>query len=262
LIRLIVSDVDGTLLKDGCRSPSDLLTEQIKRLRRRGVFFCAASGRSYASLRTLFDDAADDIIFIADDGALVLRQEKPVFSSPISLAEQTSLLSCLAEFSSRCVFSTRYYEGLYGFSPVGQLPIREAYSGQVRTLDRLTDVTGVYKIGLYQPDAEVRRAIKARLSGLRVSYEDENWLELSPADIDKGKALTRLMNRLGITRSQVLAFGDNYNDISMLQNAGTAYRMEPGHYDLSAVTPNVSTSVEETVKKLFFRFDRQKPNQR
>ena len=53
-IRLICSDIDGTLLQYGKKELEGEIFEQIRELHRRGILFCPASGRQYTSLRKLF----------------------------------------------------------------------------------------------------------------------------------------------------------------------------------------------------------------
>ena len=58
-IRLICSDIDGTLLQYGRKELEGEIFEQIRELHRRGILFCPASGRQYTSLRKLFAPVAD-----------------------------------------------------------------------------------------------------------------------------------------------------------------------------------------------------------
>lgn len=251
MIRLIVSDVDGTLLRDGAAALSPTLIEQIKKLRTRGMLFCAASGRSCPSLRSLFAPIADDLLFIADDGALTVKGTQILFSSPISEKSLSAVMSTVRDAGEGCVLSYHTYEGLYAFSSEKQTVLRERFGGQTRTLDDPAGISGVFKLGLFRAGMPLRNAVKAQ-SDLRVSYEDAEWLELSPAGCDKGTALQALQRRLGISRAQTMAFGDNANDQTMLQNAGIAYRMKNSRYDLSVITKNSTDSAEETLR-LFFR---------
>ena len=69
--RLIASDIDGTLLKDGQQTLDDIFFDLISTLHAQGVLFVAASGRQLASLKMLFEPVADDIVFIAENGAYV-----------------------------------------------------------------------------------------------------------------------------------------------------------------------------------------------
>ena len=72
MIKLIATDIDGTLLKEGTDQINPEMYEVIVKLKQQGVIFAAASGRTYSSLRRLFDPVANDMIFIAENGANVV----------------------------------------------------------------------------------------------------------------------------------------------------------------------------------------------
>ena len=69
-IKMIASDIDGTLLQNGATEISPLLFEQVRALKARGIAFCAASGRQHGSLRKLFAPVADDIWYICENGGI------------------------------------------------------------------------------------------------------------------------------------------------------------------------------------------------
>ncbi|MBQ1703902.1 MAG: HAD family phosphatase, partial [Oscillospiraceae bacterium] len=69
--KLIVSDIDGTLIPYGYGAlPSDL-ADTVRELSRKGIAFCPASGRQYHSMRVLFHEIADEIYYISENGAAV-----------------------------------------------------------------------------------------------------------------------------------------------------------------------------------------------
>ena len=76
-VRLVASDIDGTLLRNGAMEISPELFEHIRRLEREGVLFCPASGRQYQSLRRLFAPVADRIPFLCENGAAVYGPAVP-----------------------------------------------------------------------------------------------------------------------------------------------------------------------------------------
>ena len=57
-IRLVCSDIDGTLLQYGKKELEGEIFDQIRALHQRGIWFCPASGRQYTSLRKLFAPVA------------------------------------------------------------------------------------------------------------------------------------------------------------------------------------------------------------
>ena len=69
MLKLICSDVDGTLVPDGGHELNPEYFSQIRRLKKAGILFAAVSGRSYSSLEKLFAPVIDDILFICDNGA-------------------------------------------------------------------------------------------------------------------------------------------------------------------------------------------------
>ena len=71
MIRLVASDIDGTLLRNGAKTIDPVLFDQIRRLRERGIRFCPASGRQYSSLRRLFAPVADELSYLCENGAVV-----------------------------------------------------------------------------------------------------------------------------------------------------------------------------------------------
>ena len=76
-IRLIASDIDGTLLREGAAEIPLELFVHIRRLADRGILFCPASGRQYQSLRKLFAPVADSLPYLCENGAVVYGPGNP-----------------------------------------------------------------------------------------------------------------------------------------------------------------------------------------
>lgn len=75
MIKLVVSDIDGTLVKDGYHTLNPRIPELVHKLKEKGIIFIAASGRQYPSMKHIFRDVKDDMIFIAENGAYVVCRE-------------------------------------------------------------------------------------------------------------------------------------------------------------------------------------------
>ena len=71
MIKLIVSDIDGTLLPYGQTELRPSLFSIIGELRERGVIFCPASGRQFHSLRGLFAPVQDELTYLCENGAIL-----------------------------------------------------------------------------------------------------------------------------------------------------------------------------------------------
>ena len=123
-IRLICSDIDGTLLQYGKKELEDEIFEQMRELHRRGILFCPASGRQYTSLRKLFTPVADCCVFLCENGGVIYKDEQCIAKNPMprALAEEiandlssTSSLFAIQRICSYGRFSRRI-STLYSFS--------------------------------------------------------------------------------------------------------------------------------------------------
>ena len=90
MIKMVCSDLDGTLLQYGKKLIEGEIFDEIRALNDRGILFCPASGRQYTSLRKLFAPVADDCIYLCENGAVVYRGGKVIAKTPMprALAEE------------------------------------------------------------------------------------------------------------------------------------------------------------------------------
>ena len=89
-IRLVCSDLDGTLLQYGKKELEGEIFDQIRALHDQGILFCPASGRQYTSLRKLFAPVADCCIFLCENGGVIYKDEQCIAKNPMprALAEE------------------------------------------------------------------------------------------------------------------------------------------------------------------------------
>ena len=71
MIKLICSDIDGTLLPEGTAEINPEIFDVIRKLKEKDIIFAAASGRPYSSIVRLFESVKNDIIFVSENGAYV-----------------------------------------------------------------------------------------------------------------------------------------------------------------------------------------------
>ena len=76
MIKLIVSDIDGTLVKDGTLDINPEYMDVIRKLTEKGIHFVACSGRQYSSEKQLFAPVKDIISYISDGGTLIRTSDK------------------------------------------------------------------------------------------------------------------------------------------------------------------------------------------
>ncbi len=218
MIRLVASDVDGTLLPAGRRAVSRQGLDAVARLVGQGVWFAAASGRPCWDLQRLFAPVAHQAVFIGLDGALILHQGRVLGAAPLDGGAVQALARRCLEGGCRGLV-------LHGRESSWRLGQVED-AARFRPAERLEEAAGpVYKLSIYRPQG-VEGWLDPTL--FSVCYRENHWLELVAPGIDKGWALRRVQALTGVPREETVAIGDNDNDLALLQAAGAAVAMAQG----------------------------------
>ena len=79
MIKMVASDLDGTLLIGGRQTLPEEIFPLVKELKNMGILFVAASGRQYANMRNLFAPVKDEMAFISENGGLAVQNEKLLY---------------------------------------------------------------------------------------------------------------------------------------------------------------------------------------
>lgn len=257
MIKLIASDIDGTLLLNGKREISQKLVLQIKELKKQGILFVAASGRQIPNLKRLFAPVADDIAYIAENGALIEYNGEIIFKKSIERSIGLEILQDIRE-QDNC-------EILLSGENVSYLePKNISYEEHMRTfvknnVEVVKDIMQVkedfLKISVYEKDSidNCSEYFKNKWSDkVTVVTSGYKWLDMIHKDVNKGNAMTFLMNRLNVLKNESMAFGDNYNDLEMLDTVKYSYAMTTAQPGVSDNCYGVTDTVEECIEKTFF----------
>ena len=237
MIKLIASDMDGTLLDDEKRLPEDF-PEVLESLLRQGTAFAVASGRTYKALDHLFpEEYRDRISYICDNGACTVHGGKPVNVSTLGRATFEELLNVCDEIGDLKLV-------VCAENGVFHLPDTEEFYHEVgryykdhSIVEKFTDITGdIYKLAICDMRGTMVHGKPAldKIFGERLSVlvSGEIWMDVMPGGVSKGKALAALQKMLGVTRAETMVFGDYFNDVEMLMLADWSFCMENGHEDV------------------------------
>lgn len=220
MLKLIVSDLDGTLLPYGQECVPNTVKKLIRELLDCGVHFAVSSGRTYSELLKFLPEFENDIYFICCDGAYYLKGGKILYSKHI-MHEQLLYVS-MAAAKTPCI----YHSAAESYATAG---IPEGYHElfspkEISSAEKIPVNEKIYKITLFS--SPIRLPAHA---SLRV-----HWNEGETADIteyvnrfsNKGAALSDLKSRLFLSGLDVAVIGDADNDLSMMR--GVKYSFAVG----------------------------------
>ena len=226
LPKLILSDLDGTLVPEGEGSLPEKLVKVVDRLQRAGIPFAVASGRQYESLRRVFDPLEQPPLIAALNGGCIFREGKCLFTDPMP-QEAALEIARQAEKWPGCEVILETAKECWAYRSKGamaaQLKRRKYHFAEIDDLSQLTGQ--VIKVACYLPEGGVEDLLtwgQAQWgSQVTVVRSGELWVDFNVAD--KGKGLRAACGLVGISTEEVLSFGDNLNDAPMLKIAGAGY---------------------------------------
>lgn len=224
MIKLIASDIDGTLVADGENRINPEYFEVILALRKKGIQFAAATGRQWASIEQLFDPIKEKIFYLSDNGSYVGCHGRNLFLYPIerTLAEKlivdirnTEGLDAVVSGPDTSYVETKNKELIQW--------LVEGYKFRVKQVDDLTKVEDQFiKVSAYKAHGvqETAGPLKAKYdSCLKIAMAGEMWMDSMACGVNKGAAIKTLQESLGILPEETMAFGDQLNDIEMLNQS-------------------------------------------
>lgn len=256
MIRLVASDIDGTLLLNGASAIDPAVFAEIRRLLDKGIWFAPASGRQYSSLRRLFAPVADELPFLCENGAVVFGPGSP---GPVirktAMDHELALALCqdiLEHPRCEVLISGVNTSYLCPKNPDYPCLIQNFVGNNVAILPRPEDIPeDIVKVSACCLDGArvIEPVLAPRWTGhFHAAIAGERWLDFTLAD--KGTGLRKLCAALDIELSEVMAFGDNYNDLPMLELAGVSYLMSNAAPELVFQIPRHCSRVEEILRTL------------
>lgn len=223
-IRLVVSDLDGTLLSDDHRLTRRVL-EAVGRFQEQGGLFTLATGRPHLTAHRLAEELQLEIPYIACNGSVLAGKEGIIQSHLLPLADLAVLLMEAARQGMDVLMFRE--EDVRVFERTLQVKEYERKELVRCRLDPVEEERWtahfVHKVILMGP-MEVLRSLWERhepFLGDRYTalQSEDNYLEIVSRECTKGAAMLKLADSLGIDRGEIMAIGNQMNDLDMLQHA-------------------------------------------
>ena len=237
-VRLLAIDIDGTLLDSQGKVPDDNV-KAIQRAVECGVAVTLVTGRSFPFARPIADVLPKAITLIVSNGALVKaldgttrrRWLLPRATARIVLERTRSFRAAAAvvfdradeghivaedmdwDHPNRRGYYARNRHRIRRSDPLEDAltddPVQIMFNGSVTAMREIHEALG-------------RLAIDDRVEVLVTEYEERDFtlLDVLTKGCTKGTALASLADDLGIAAHEVMAIGDNFNDVEMLEYAG------------------------------------------
>ncbi|MDK9758064.1 Cof-type HAD-IIB family hydrolase [Vibrio sp. D173a] len=232
-IKFIATDMDGTLLDQYGRLDPEFF-DLFLQLEEKGILFSAASGRQYYSLRDTFAPIQDRMIYVAENGTLVMYQDKELYSCTIPKSEIDAIIQAAREIEgTHLVLSGKRSAYIETQDPKALEEFQKYYHRCEYVPDLLAVDDEFIKVAICHfggSEELVYPTMKAKFDDThQVVVSAKIWLDVMNAEASKGAAIKHLQETMGFGPEETMTFGDYLNDLEMLQVSKHSYAMENAH---------------------------------
>ena len=217
MIRMILSDLDHTLLRqDGSVSGETLRV--LGECRAKGILFAIATARYWIGAEHYINLLKPDYE-ITTDGTLIHSRNKCIYSSEFSVSDTNRIIRCVLERIPEAEITVADGKTVYWNSRhiSDSVKLRKAvYCDYAFPLDIRAN-----KIVADLPEERIAKEIAEMVHCKLQCYRGEKWYAFMPAGSGKTEAIRALAGASGVRTEDMVAFGDDQNDLEMLKACGT-----------------------------------------
>ena len=257
MIKLIATDMDGTLLDDNKQLPENF-DNVVRRLFDKNIRFVISSGRSYCTLKAQFSDYLDDMTFICDNGAYVVDKGKLLSVSVLPKQTVKDVVRFCRDNDLMVLLCGKNGTWNNAKNESQNKEVRSYYINQVNMEDLTLVDDDIFKIAIFEESGiENDGYIKLEEhfgDDFNVQLSGKYWVDIMNKGITKGTALRTIENRIGVRYEETMAFGDYLNDVEMLNNSYYSFAMSNAHESIKKVAnfmtgSNNDNSVMKEIEK-------------
>ncbi|MEP6949848.1 MAG: Cof-type HAD-IIB family hydrolase [Ginsengibacter sp.] len=265
MYKAVFIDIDGTLIKSD-HTISKATFAIIQKLKEKNILVILVSARPLSGILSIIEETGLLKYPVASlNGAYITADEKIIFDSTIDVATITRVHEWLQKYNA----TTIYYEQVQWFSEfqnaatdyeqkITLVPITiQPFSETLQHWQYKN--TGPNKIHVIAKAAvvdEIQNNLKQQfINDLNIATSKPTYLEVINIAASKLNAVKLLIDHYNITREEVIAIGDNFNDKEMIEFAGTGIAMGNAPAEVKAVADYVTdTNNKDGVAKAIIKF--------
>lgn len=265
MYKVIATDLDGTLLNSD-HQVDPFTVSTVRALEAQGMHFVIATGRHYCDVAGIRDVLGIRPYLVTSNGARVHGPDNALIHAsdlPPDIVRRLVHPHVAGEHG-RVIVNLFADEAWLIDRDAPELLRFHQDSGFTYEVTNLrqhdgSDIAKVLYIGEPADLAQVAANLEREFGdALYVTYSLPDCLEVMTANVSKGRALQVVLDRLGVDAARCVAFGDNMNDIDLLETAGHPFMMNNANPDLITRLPNVprignnfEAGVAHHLRKLF-----------
>lgn len=253
-IKAVFSDIDGTLINS-----NHVITEKTKlavqKATRLGVPFVLVSARMPSGILPLQQELEIDSPIICYSGSLVIdcRSNTTIFSKGLPQENVVDIYEAVKSKFSNIHISIYSHDQWVVENPQDKWVVQEqdiigSQPTQANLKTFINTNPEIHKILCMGPTEEIEElegALKKDNAALSIYKSKDTYLEIMSGDASKSKAIQQIISYYGFKKEEIMAIGDNFNDIDMLKFAGLGIAMGNAPDEVKKYANQVTSSNDE-----------------
>ncbi|MGJ7910309.1 Cof-type HAD-IIB family hydrolase [Neobacillus sp. LXY-1] len=251
---LIALDLDGTLLKDD-KTISSKTKHVIKEAREAGHIVMIATGRPYRSSEMYYKELELDTPIVNFNGAFTHHPRNPgwgFYHEPLDIKVAKDIVEACRSFQFHNIIAEVMDDVYFHYHDQKLLDIFSFGNPRVTTGDLSNFLTDSPTSMLIHTEEEQLKKIRNHLAEVHAEViEQRSWaapwhvIEIIKVGLNKAVGLKKAADYFGIPQERIIAFGDEDNDLEMLDFAGYGVAMGNGIDEVKSIANDVTVTNEE-----------------
>ena len=238
MIKLIVSDMDGTLLDDSKKLHDDFW-EVFEELQKKGIYFVPASGRQYFNIYEYFKRIKKNLIILAENGSYIVEDGKEIYSKCLDKKDAVELIEVARKIPTADIIFCGKKKAYLENNNSEFIAEVEKYFTRYEIVEDLTKVDDeALKITLCDLTGAEKNSfpyVEKYNEKYKVAVSGFIWIDITQKGINKGVGLRILQEKLGIKKDETMVFGDYLNDYELMLEGEYSFAMENAHPELKKI---------------------------
>lgn len=244
MIKLIITDMDGTLLNNR-NEINPKFWDVFQDLNKKGVIFSIASGRPYYNLIKRFENIKDNLLFICENGSFVMYKNQELYSSTIEKNGVLEIIEAIKKVPNIiplfCGKNSAYTQkSIFEAASLEAQEEVQKYYDNLKLVENVLEIEDDFlKIAICDINGAEENSykyFKTFEDKFQVVVSGSYWIDFANKGTNKGTAIAKVQKSLNITYDETMAFGDYLNDYEMMKEAKYSYAMKNAHPKLKEIS--------------------------
>lgn len=252
MIKLIISDMDGTFLNSDSKFNQEYFKKIHEDMKRMYITFAACTGKQCERVEKIFgEELSSDIWILGDSATRIKHKGNYIYQSLLPNKIGLDIIAKLNEIADDYVIIACTPTAAYVKNTTRDQDIKKARGSYeiLETIENLADITENFvKITVYDPQLRSFETVKELAIFQDRAYvvaSEAAWIDISNLNVHKGTTVAQLQSILNIDKSETIAFGDGFNDIELFSQAGISVAMKNAFEEVKIQADFITKSNDE-----------------